>query len=85
MLVDPLHNLGNDEQLKSLTLTNASHSESSLSIISECHILAECNGSLSVDTLMDIHTSGMNLIIKREPTVNRYTSLGKSNDVHSVA
>ena len=75
MLVNTLHYLWNDEELKSLALTDASHSECSLGVVTECHVLANSDYSPGINALMNIHPGSVNLIVEREATVDGYTSL----------
>ena len=84
MLTDSLHHLGDDEKLERLALPYPSHSERSLCVIPESHVFTQSDDSPCIDALMDIHSCRMDLIIKRKAAVDRYASLSKSYNVHSI-
>ena len=82
LILDKSHDFRNDEELNCLTLSDSSHSESSLRVVSERHIFPERQSCSGIDALVNVHSGGVDLIVKRESSMGRDTRLVHTYDVH---
>lgn len=85
VLHHPLVDLRDHKEVDGLTTTNAPHTVGSLGIITERHVLTDGDGGLGVGRLLDVHSSGVDLVVERETTVGVETTLIEEDRATALA
>ena len=75
LAVDQAVNLGRHEQVDRLALGDATHAEGTLGVITEDHVLTERECGAGRETVRNIHTGGVDLVVEGETFVERDTAL----------
>ena len=65
MRPNQLRNLGDDEELDALPLADPAHAERPLGVVPERHVLGERQHCLGVRGVLDVHSGGVHLVVKR--------------------
>jgi hypothetical protein len=84
-VVHELQHLGDDEQLHGLPNADAPHAEGALRVVAEGHVLAQRQGRLRVERLLDVHARGVHLVVEAEAAVPLDADLLQRQHHQSVA
>mmetsp|Transcript_12507 Transcript_12507/g.17073 ORF Transcript_12507/g.17073 Transcript_12507/m.17073 type:complete len:220 (-) Transcript_12507:3949-4608(-) len=82
--LDQVPDFGDDAELQSLPGADASHAERTLGVVTERHVLAQSEQGTGRVVLLDVHSRGVDLIVKGEALVLGHSTLAELDDLHPL-